>query len=78
MTRKLLTLIAFAASALPAIAAEDADTNGDGVLSVEEVQAVWPEVTVEMFISMDTDGDGLLNDEEVAAAREYGNLPTAG
>ncbi|MCR8549699.1 hypothetical protein M4578_17860 [Salipiger sp. P9] len=78
MTKQMLTLIALAATALPALAAEEADTNGDGMLSVDEVQAIWPEVSTDGFISMDADGDGLLNEEEVAAARELGSLPEAG
>ncbi|MBN9889022.1 hypothetical protein [Salipiger abyssi] len=82
MTKQILTAVAFAATAataaLPAFAAEEADVNGDGMLTVSEVQAVWPEVSTDGFMSMDSDGDGLLSEEEVADARELGSLPEEG
>ena len=43
----------------------DLDTNGDGVLSVEEMQAPM----LERFQSADTDGDGNLSADELNAAR---------
>ena len=43
----------------------DLDTNGDGVLSVEEMQAPM----LERFQSADTDGDGSLSADELNAAR---------
>ena len=43
----------------------DLDTNGDGVLSVEEMQAPM----LERFQSVDTDGDGSLSADELNAAR---------
>ncbi len=43
----------------------DLDTNGDGVLSVEEMQAPM----LERFQSVDTDGDRSLSADELNAAR---------
>lgn len=52
------------------------DTNGDGVLTIDEVQAVYPDVTVESFTTMDLNADGALDEEEVTAAEEAGVMPT--
>jgi len=74
MTRFMLTLAA-AALALPAVAATEADTNGDGVLTLDEVQAVYPDITADMFTSMDVNADGTLDDDEVVAAQQAGLMP---
>ena len=55
--------------------AVQADANEDGVLSLEEVQAVYPDVTAEQFASADLNGDGALEDAEVTAAQETGVMP---
>ncbi len=64
---------------LPAFAmgqsAVQVDANEDGLLSLEEVQAVYPEVTAEQFAAADLNGDGALEDAEVTAAQEAGLLP---
>ncbi len=52
-------------------------TNGDGLLSVTEVQAVFPDVTAEQFSAMDLNADGALDDAEVQAATEAGMMPAA-
>ena len=46
-------------------AATPEDSNGDGVLTFDEVQAAMPEITVEAFNQMDTNLDG---------ASPFGNL----
>ncbi len=58
-----------------ALAAMAADANGDGVLTIDEVQAVMPEVTVESFSTMDLNADGALDAAEVEAAQEAGLIP---
>ena len=40
---------------------KSADTNGDGNVSLEELQAVRPEMDAERFARMDRNGDGVLN-----------------
>lgn len=57
--------------------AAEADTNGDGLLSVAEVQAVYPDVTAEQFAAMDLNADGGLDDAEVQSATEAGMMPAA-
>lgn len=76
MTRKTLTLtlILFATLAGPGAAQDSVDINGDGVLTLFEIQAVWPEVSTDGFMFLDRDGDGLLDPEEFEAARQGGHL----
>lgn len=75
------TLAAIAATALcfPAFAmgqsAIQVDTNEDGVLSLAEVQAVYPDMSEEMFATADLNGDGMPEDIEVKAAQEAGIMP---
>ncbi|MFK7835120.1 MAG: hypothetical protein AB8B60_02765 [Sulfitobacter sp.] len=74
-----MTAIALAATCVPAFAmgagAAEVDANGDGILSVAEVQAVYPDVTNEQFSAMDLNADGALDDGEVQAAQEAGMMP---
>ena len=82
MTRTIrLTVIAFAGFCVPAFAmgqgATEIDANGDGLLSIAEVQAVYPDVTAEQFSSMDLNADGALDDDEVQAAQEAGLMPAS-
>ncbi len=73
------TLIAAATVAFPAFAmgqgAGDIDANGDGVLTIDEVQAVYPEITADSFTAMDLNADGALDGDEVASAQEAGMMP---
>lgn len=75
-----LPAMAFFAFCIPVLAmgagVADADVNGDGILSVAEVQAVYPEVTPEQFSAMDLNADGALDEEEVIAAQEAGMMPS--
>ncbi|MGC1495558.1 MAG: hypothetical protein WA790_07105 [Sulfitobacter sp.] len=82
MTRlNKLAAIALSALCMPAFAmgagAAEVDANGDGLLSVTEVQAVYPDVTAEQFSAMDLNADGALDDAEVQAATEAGVMPVA-
>jgi hypothetical protein len=58
-----------------AIAATEIDTNGDGVLTLDEVQAVFPEISTESFTAMDANADGALDDTEISAAQDAGMMP---
>lgn len=75
------TAVALAALTVPVLAisagATEVDANGDGLLSVTEVQAVYPDVTAEQFSAMDLNADGALDDGEVEAATEAGMMPAA-
>jgi hypothetical protein len=43
---------------------KEADTNGDGGVSFEELKAVRPDATQERFDERDKNGDGILNRED--------------
>ncbi|WP_170759874.1 hypothetical protein [Ruegeria lacuscaerulensis] len=77
MKPQTLAAISVLALGLPALAVAQstADANGDGVLTIEEVQAVLPEVDADGFSAMDTNGDGALDEAEIAVAQEAGLLP---
>lgn len=82
INRFALTMAALVTAISPALAmsnsAVEVDTNGDGVLSLEEVQAVWPSVTTEDFEKMDANADGSLDDTEIKTAEEAGMMSTDG
>ena len=67
---KLWTVLATAGFLLagPALAAgvafEDADTNGDGAVSMDEAKAVMPDLTAEQFAAADGNADGVLSSDE--------------
>lgn len=51
------------------------DTDGNGVYSFEELVAVFPDLTQEVFSAADADGDGALSADELSAAQAAGNIP---
>ncbi len=62
--------------AAPALAeTANPDTDGDGVLSMEEFAAAWPDLADDSFALVDSNSDGVLDGDEVAAATEAGLLP---
>jgi hypothetical protein len=77
MTLKPLPLTAIAACLASHVAAQDAaiDTDGDGLYSFGEVQAVLPEMSEDIFMTLDVSGDGLLDADEIAVATQAGLLP---
>ena len=75
MTRKFLTAAAILATSAAAFAMTDLDTDGDSMLSMDEMLAAYPEFTEAQFTDADTDGDGMINEEELAAARSVGIIP---
>mgnify|MGYP005853533567 FL=1 len=57
-----------------AVAQEVADTDGDGVYSMEELMAAYPSLTPETFALIDANGDGTVDADELTAAQEAGTL----
>lgn len=51
------------------------DTDGDGMVSLAEAQAVYPDVTEDDFNQADMDADGFLNETELSMAYGLGLLP---
>lgn len=74
---KTMTIPALLGMAIAAAAwaATDLDANGDGVLTIDEVQAAYPDLDAEAFTAMDVNADGTLDADEVAAARQAGLMP---
>ena len=71
MTKTLATLGLILSPAL-ALAAVEVDANGDGMITIDEMQAVYADTTPETFSEMDSNGDGALDDGEMQAAEEAG------
>ena len=59
----LLTGFASAASA-EAVAFSTVDSDGDGVLSMEEVKTVLPDVSDDQLVIADANADGMLDEAE--------------
>ena len=55
----------------------DIDADGNGTLSLEELQAVFPALTEETMAPLDTNGDGALDEAEFTAAVDSGQLVAA-
>ena len=75
MTRFFATFLLTTGLATAAPAATQIDSNGDGLVTMDEISAVYPEVTAEAFSAMDVNSDGALDADEVAAAQDAGLLP---
>ena len=69
--------IGFAFVAATAVLGQDAgpDVDGDGMVSMEEFTAAWPDLTADDFTAADSNADGMLDEVEIAAAAEAGVLP---
>lgn len=62
-----LGISALAMTAAQAAELSEIDTNGDGVISMEEAKVAMPDLSEEAFSGADADGDGSLNAEELAS-----------
>lgn len=51
------------------------DTDGDGVYSYPELEAVFDDMSDDLFVQIDTNADGAVDVEEMAVAQEAGLLP---
>ena len=58
--------------AAPAATQPALDANGDGNVTLDEVQAAYPSIGEDTFVALDTDEDGVLSMSEVEAATEAG------
>ncbi len=80
---KLIKFAAVAVTAfcLPAIAmaatTEEVDTNSDGMLTLEEIQAAYPDFTAGHFAAADANSDEMLDPEELRAAAKAGVMMAA-
>ncbi len=72
------TMATFGFSAMAQEADPAIDTDGDGMYSMEELQAVHTDLTEETFTSIDTNADGSVDPEEYQAAQEAGTISMEG
>lgn len=78
MTKYIAFALGMSALATTAFANMSAfDANGDGLLTMEEVQAAYPEITAEQFSEVDANGDGAVDDAEMIAAQDSGLMPAS-
>lgn len=75
MTRKLISAAIVLGTAAAAFAMTNLDSDGDSMLSMDEMTAAYPSFTEAQFSDADTDGDGMINQDELAAARAIGIIP---
>ncbi|MEO0678084.1 MAG: hypothetical protein AAFR53_14140 [Pseudomonadota bacterium] len=77
LTRAALVLAGLTLASGAAALAIDAetDTNADGLLSFEELQAAVPDITEELFILIDRTEDGLVDADELAEAEDAALIP---
>ncbi len=73
--KPLATVLALGLSTTVLLAQENMDTDGDGLLSYDELLVALPELTEEVFAAMDTNEDGMVDANELAIAREAGLVP---
>lgn len=67
-----------AAAPLMAGSLAEADADGSGTFTLEELQAVFPDMTEETFTTIDANADGEVDLAEAQAAVDSGVLPAAG
>lgn len=72
MKPRILALTTFLTLPLTAFAQGSADADGDGIVTLAELQAVYPDFSVEDFALADTDDDEMLSEDEMAVAVESG------
>ncbi|MFX0547357.1 EF-hand domain-containing protein [Roseovarius sp. S1116L3] len=78
MTKYIALALGMSAMATTAFADMSAmDTNADGMLTMDEVQAAYPDMTAEQFSEIDSNGDGAVDDAELTAAKDAGLLPAS-
>ncbi len=73
-TKTVFAIAALAALGATAVYADkglkDADTSGDGFVSLDELKSAHSARIEEHFVRMDANGDGLLSEDEMKAAKQ--------
>ena len=75
MKTRLTAAIGAILLAAPVLAQADMDANADGLYSMEELMASFPDMSEDTFATADANGDGQLDAEELARAQANGLIP---
>lgn len=75
MKTRVLMLAAAALVGTQAMAADLADTDGNGTYSMDEMVAAYPDLTEDEFAEADADASGEIDPGELATAIEEGVIP---
>lgn len=78
MKKTLMTMTALFSLSLPLAAMEAVDADDDGLVTLEELQAVHTDITEEQFTALDVNADGSLDADEYAAGVDGGLIPSEG
>ena len=70
-----ITLAVLLVGTTAAFAQTELDRDGDNMVSLDELRAVYAEFSEEDFVQLDIDGDGMLNGDEIALGTESGMIP---
>ena len=69
----LVTLLVAGGVALPAgDSFDDADSNGDEVITFEEISAIIPGISRMVFFEIDSNGDGVIDETEFDVGVDLG------
>jgi hypothetical protein len=74
MTRFAIAFSTLALLGGAAFAQELVDTDGNGTYSLEELQAVYTDLSAEAYAALDTNTDGAIDADELQAAKDAGTL----
>lgn len=75
MRKTIMGAMALMVLGAPLAALEEVDANDDGVATLEEIQAVYPDFAPAEFAELDTNADGMLDEDEYALGVEDGIIP---
>ncbi|MBF9032553.1 hypothetical protein HKCCE3408_19310 [Rhodobacterales bacterium HKCCE3408] len=64
-----------AAASVASAQMADIDTDGDGLVTYEELLAVLPDMAEEDFAALDVDASGALDEAEISSGVDAGVLP---
>ena len=57
-----------------ALTISDVDTDGDSLISFDEMAVSYPDLTEDTFAEVDTSGDSFVDETELSAALEAGTI----
>ncbi|MEM8980675.1 MAG: EF-hand domain-containing protein [Pseudomonadota bacterium] len=70
-----IALLGAATAAWAMTSVTEIDGDGDGVLTLDEMQLAYPDMTAELFEIIDVDANGVVDADEIAAADAAELLP---